>query len=58
MSDIVERLRHVLIYGDQEQAITAMEVAAAEIERLRLRVKFLEDELKCPSTRAALEPKP
>ena len=26
-----------------------------EIERLRLRVKFLEDELKCPS---ALEPKP
>jgi len=27
----------------------------AENERLRLRVKFLEDELKCP---AALEPKP
>jgi cell division protein FtsB len=36
-------------------AVKQIDAVTAENERLRLRVKFLEDEFKCPS---ALEPKP
>jgi len=57
--DIVERLReendimrrHLNLHPDKPLG----NELRAENERLRLRVKFLEDELKCP---AALEPKP
>jgi len=56
MTDVVEPRRR----AEQTQGACCLpgpEMVALldEIERLRLRVKFLEDELKCP---AALEPKP
>ena len=50
MSDIVERLR-----AERDERTSEVARLLIENERLRLRVKFLEDELKCP---AALEPKP
>lgn len=35
MTDIVKRLYYIAVHGNQEDAIAAMEAAAAEIKRLR-----------------------
>jgi len=49
MTDIVERLRGNFDDGIKRKPSAIKLEAAAEVERLRLRVKFLEDELKCPA---------